>query len=377
MITKLLNADLVALQAAFSTNGYRLWFVGGCVRDVLRGDIPHDIDLSTDATPEEQERIYKSIPDTVESIIPRGLHHGTYTVVMSGEEYEITTLRLNGGYATTIEEDLSQRDFTINAMAMTFDGTLIDPYGGQNDLTNGNVRFVGDPVDRIEEDPLRILRWVRFNWKYNKDFWKLFEGKNNIFKDDGSIVDTIILQSTKLERVSKERIWTEVSKIIKTCDSYIDFSFFHKLHLSKVCSVPQSGSFRSYTARKLGLEPHIIMAAHIDLPYLGSYAKKWGWSSREKAMAMTIAERLADDISLDTLKRRAAVHHEPVEWLAIAARIARQDDVADQLLSWSAPMFPLTLDDVADPQQLTTLKLEWGYSGFRLSKASMLKRIAV
>ena len=147
--------------------GEKAYCVGGCVRDILLGKEPHDFDICTSAHPEKTEEILKEFP-----VIETGIKHGTVTVLVDGEPFEITTWRIDGKYSDnrrpenvtftpSLEEDLKRRDFTINAMA--FDGEeVIDPFGGKEDLKNGIIRAVGDPNERFEEDALRILRALRF-----------------------------------------------------------------------------------------------------------------------------------------------------------------------------------------------------------------------
>lgn len=147
--------------------GEKAYCVGGCVRDILLGKEPQDFDICTSAHPEKTEEILKEFP-----VIETGIKHGTVTVLVDSEPFEITTWRIDGKYSDnrrpenvtftpSLEEDLKRRDFTINAMA--FDGEeVIDPFGGKEDLKNGIIRAVGDPNERFEEDALRILRALRF-----------------------------------------------------------------------------------------------------------------------------------------------------------------------------------------------------------------------
>lgn len=147
--------------------GFRAFLVGGCVRDLLRGLPPKDWDVATSATP-------KDVQHSFDKVIPTGIQHGTVTVVIRGTHVEVTTFRTEGDYVdgrrpstvefrTDIADDLSRRDFTINAMA--FDPVkreLVDPFGGQQDLAARLIRAVGTAMDRFSEDGLRALRAVRF-----------------------------------------------------------------------------------------------------------------------------------------------------------------------------------------------------------------------
>ena len=148
--------------------GYETWVVGGCVRDHLMGNVPHDYDCCTAAQPEQMQALFAD-----RQLVLAGLKHGTVGVVTEEGVVEITTFRTEGGYLDSrhpdwvkfvrdVKEDLARRDFTVNAMAYSPRRGLCDPFGGQADLKNGILRAVGDPVLRFREDALRILRGLRF-----------------------------------------------------------------------------------------------------------------------------------------------------------------------------------------------------------------------
>ncbi len=162
-----LPQDVHYILQTLNTLQYNTYVVGGCVRDVLRGQTPQDWDIATAAPP---EAVMAAFPKTV----PTGIAHGTVTVVLPGGQYEVTTLRIDGVYENhrspqsitftgEITEDLSRRDFTMNAMAYHPETGLIDPFGGQADIAAGIIRCVGDPMVRFDEDALRMLRAVRFS----------------------------------------------------------------------------------------------------------------------------------------------------------------------------------------------------------------------
>jgi tRNA nucleotidyltransferase (CCA-adding enzyme) len=147
--------------------GFQAFLVGGCVRDMVRGEKPKDFDVATNARPQDVQRAFSKT-------IPTGIQHGTVTVLSQGHPIEVTTFRTEGAYLDArrpssvefrddVREDLARRDFTINAMAYDpLADELIDPFGGQQDLKAGVVRAVGDPAARFAEDGLRPLRAVRF-----------------------------------------------------------------------------------------------------------------------------------------------------------------------------------------------------------------------
>ena len=160
-------SDLVKVNEIFKKNGYKAYLVGGAVRDMLRKKEVHDWDLATNATPEQVMKIFHRV-------IPTGIAHGTVTIHIFGHDIETTTFRTESTYsdgrhpdkvafASTIEEDLSRRDFTINAMAADLDdGHIVDPFGGQDDLKKKIIRTVGSPLERFDEDGLRPVRAIRF-----------------------------------------------------------------------------------------------------------------------------------------------------------------------------------------------------------------------
>lgn len=147
--------------------GFEAYMVGGCVRDILMGRAPKDWDVTTSARPEEIQGLF-------EITVPTGERHGTVTVIIDGKQAEVTAFRSESAYTdhrrpdvvtfvSDLEEDLKRRDFTINAMAMRADGTIIDHFGGKLDLKDGIIRCVGKARERFAEDALRMLRALRFS----------------------------------------------------------------------------------------------------------------------------------------------------------------------------------------------------------------------
>ena len=206
-ISFLLNPGAAALLTRLHAAGYAAYAVGGCVRDSLLGQTPHDWDLCTSATPEQVLELFGEA-----HCIPTGLQHGTVTVKHGGELYEITTFRTEGAYSDgrhpdhvafvpDVKEDLARRDFTINAMAYNAEEGLIDPFGGQNDLAAGIVRAVGEPQRRFEEDALRILRLYRFAARFG-------------FAIDPATGQAARALCRHLDCVSEERIAEELSRLL-------------------------------------------------------------------------------------------------------------------------------------------------------------------
>lgn len=183
------------------------YVVGGCVRDSILGRTPGDWDVTTSAKPEEVKKIFRRTVDT-------GLEHGTVTVLIGDEGFEVTTYRLDGKYedhrhpekvefTPNLEEDLKRRDFTINAMAYDPEQGLVDIFDGMGDIERKCIRCVGDPVERFSEDALRMLRGVRFAGQLG------FEIETDTMEAIRKCADTI-------GKVSAERIRVELVKLLSS-----------------------------------------------------------------------------------------------------------------------------------------------------------------
>ena len=207
MTTIKLDPGAALLLDALHGAGHAAYAVGGCVRDSLLGQAPHDWDLCTSARPEQVMELFGE-----EKCIPTGLQHGTVTVKQGGRLYETTTFRIEGAYSDgrhpdavhfvpDVREDLARRDFTINAMAYSAEEGLIDPFGGRGDLAAHLVRAVGEPERRFEEDALRILRLYRFAARFG-------------FSADPATGAAARALGPHLDCVSAERIQEEMLKLL-------------------------------------------------------------------------------------------------------------------------------------------------------------------
>ena len=212
-------ADANELIHTLQNNGHSAYIVGGCVRDSILGRTPHDYDICTSATPSEMLEIFKD-----KKIIETGLQHGTVTVVVNGEPYEITTYRIDGIYSDNrrpdtvtftdkLVEDLRRRDFTINAMAYNDEEGLIDPFNGMEDIKYKKISCVGRAEDRFGEDALRILRAIRFAAQLE---FTIMPGTDwEIHK-----------QYKNLENISIERINSEFCKIASSDDFCVELLLY-------------------------------------------------------------------------------------------------------------------------------------------------------
>ncbi|MVP00008.1 CCA tRNA nucleotidyltransferase [Paenibacillus lutrae] len=196
---------LTELQKA----GHQAYFVGGFVRDLTLGRSIKDIDIATSALPEEVIACFRRT-------VPTGLQHGTVTVIAGKHTFEVTTFRKEGEYEAfrrpsgveyidDLQEDLKRRDFTINAMAMNADGTLIDPFGGRQDLAGSLLRCVGEAAERFGEDALRMLRCIRFAAQYGLQI-------------EEATWTALLVQIPLLKHIAMERVRAELQRMIGGAD---------------------------------------------------------------------------------------------------------------------------------------------------------------
>lgn len=185
--------------------GYEAYAVGGCVRDSVMGRSPNDWDITTSAKPEEVKRLFSRTIDT-------GIKHGTVTIMLDKEGFEVTTYRIDGVYedgrhprevtfTASLEEDLKRRDFTINAMAYNEETGLVDIFGGMQDIEQGVIRCVGDAEERFTEDALRMLRAVRFSAQLG-------------YRIEEATKSAIRKLAPNLKQISAERIQAELVKLV-------------------------------------------------------------------------------------------------------------------------------------------------------------------
>lgn len=200
-----LPRKVVLIIKNLQRHGYDAYAVGGCVRDSILNRKPEDWDITTSAKPEQVKRIFRRTVDT-------GIEHGTVTVLIGKDGFEVTTYRVDGLYedgrhpkevtfTSRLEEDLKRRDFTINAMAYNDDERLVDAFGGMRDLNYHLIRCVGDPRERFSEDALRILRAVRFSAQL-------------AFPIEPETAEAIKSLAPNLEKISAERIQAELVKLL-------------------------------------------------------------------------------------------------------------------------------------------------------------------
>lgn len=268
-------------------HGFKAYFVGGCVRDLIIGRSIGDIDIATSATPKELQRIFQSV-------IPVGIEHGTVIVRWERDSFEITTFRLDDTYSDqrhpdnvqfvqTIEQDLKRRDFTMNAIAMDINGQTTDPYGGMQDIQRKQIRAVGHASDRFWEDPLRIVRAVRFSSQLG------FSIEKNTLKD---MLDV----KNQIHSLAVERLLIEVTKLfagnfinkglayLGEADIYNEFPVF-KNHPEIKGVLPKCWT----PLQSFG---EVIMVLHTLYPVvsIAEWIEEWKASNKVKQEAQTLAQ---------------------------------------------------------------------------------------
>ncbi|HAR70691.1 MAG TPA: CCA tRNA nucleotidyltransferase [Eubacterium sp.] len=207
MVRIALPKDVKHIIDVLMENGYEAYAVGGCVRDSILGRVPGDWDITTSALPMQVKGLFRRTVDT-------GIQHGTVTVMLGRNGYEVTTYRIDGKYEDSrhpesveftpkLEEDLKRRDFTINAMAYNDEHGIVDIFDGVGDLQRKIIRCVGNAHDRFDEDALRILRAVRFSAQLG------FGIEENTARAAKEL-------AVNLKRISSERIHTEFNKMLKS-----------------------------------------------------------------------------------------------------------------------------------------------------------------
>lgn len=366
---------LKALQErSFLSRGFDVRAVGGCVRDSLLGKTPKDIDLCTDATPEEQIALYEA--DGVR-YFTTGLQHGTITVKLGPELYEITSLRgekdHDGRHATVYYHrdwiaDLGRRDLTINAMAMTLDGQLVDPHGGRDDLEAGRVRFVGEAATRIREDYLRILRFLRFHARFS-----------STLALDETAESAIELLGQGLKGISRERVWSEMSRIVTGPRAGEMLRHMMRLKLNYACDV-RHGAWREVDAVVGTVDAVATMVAYlIDPEDVRDLATAWRWSRMERIRGIFLAEHLHEDVDLFRMVARDGID---LAWALDLARLRRDTEGADKLAAWDIPVFPLKGGDLVAAghapgprigQLVDSLRSLWADTGFTMDRVSLLE----
>jgi len=274
--------------------------VGGAVRDTLLHRPVADIDMASPLTPEAASHALTAAGIRV---VPTGISHGTVTAVIQGRGFEITTLRrdveTDGRHAVIAftadwREDAARRDFTINAMSLARDGTVFDYFGGRADLFGGHLRFVGDPDRRIAEDYLRILRFFRFYARYART------------EPDAATLTALRHGIPGLDRLSKERVWSEIRLLLAIPDPDAAIALMQRLGVwSAVLPEAEAGAALS------GLPPDPILRLAVMLTGDGvALAERLRFSNddRDRLHRLRATPPLPPQADDRTLRRILATH---------------------------------------------------------------------
>lgn len=237
-----LPSNVIRIMNALLQSGFAAYIVGGAVRDLLLGKKPQDYDIATSANPENIVRIaHKQGWRVVDKL---GHNFGVVMVVIDGQMTEVAAFRGERygadshrpekvWYTQNIEDDLSRRDFTVNAMAMDMDGNIIDPFGGRDDLKRKVMRTVGEPYNRFEEDALRMFRVCRF------------AGQLGFIIDD-STFQAIQPNLSRVAGLSMERVRTELEKMLLAADCQLSLdALVHSGLAACSCRIKENGEYRS------------------------------------------------------------------------------------------------------------------------------------
>jgi len=383
-----------AVILALSANGKPARFVGGCVRDALLGRPVKDIDI---ATPEQPDEVMRLLEAAGIRAIPTGIAHGTVTAVTGAAHFEITSLRRDvetfGRHARVVftddwDADAARRDFTMNALFCDPDGTLYDPTGGRADLDAGRVRFVGDPLARIEEDVLRLLRFFRFHGWYGKG------------APDAAALDACRALAPGLAGLSAERVWSELHRLLAAPDPaavlrlMADNAILPHV-LAEADRIPRLAALTALEDR-LGLAPDPLrrLAAAISSDGDGALAKRLRLSRADgKRLGALAAPDIRPDPAAARAERREALYRLGADMFRDLVLIGWADRVGDDAgwrALWALPetdpvaKFPLSGRDalaagVPKGRRVGALLAEveawWIEGGFSAGRTACLARL--
>jgi len=401
-----------AVMAALSSDGAQPRFVGGCVRDALAHRKVTDVDI---ATPDPPERVIELLTAAGLRAIPTGIEHGTVTAIAGGKKFEITTLRRDvetDGRRAKVQftddwiADASRRDFTINALSCRADRQVYDPFGGIADLAAGRILFVGDPMKRIDEDVLRLLRYFRFFAHFGHP------------PADIPAINACRSQAARLSELSGERIATEVMKLLAAPDPLPALVLMqgNGVLAELLPDAADLGRVRALTflesrgVRRPGIDvdPLRRLAALLKpdathaAPMAANVAARLRLSNAQTERLIALAApETAPDRLMDQPQQRRLLYQLGAErfrdltllsWAHVRAddgyppsgdngRWMAMLDLADE---WSIPDFPLRGEDVvalgipAGPEvgrRLSAVRAWWQAEDFRPGRAELLERL--
>ncbi|XP_022335319.2 CCA tRNA nucleotidyltransferase 1, mitochondrial-like [Crassostrea virginica] len=391
----MMTPELKKISDVFEKYNYEIRIAGGAVRDVLMNKLPHDIDFATTATPTQMKEMFSK--EGIRMLNMNGEKHGTITARIDDKEnFEVTTLRIDVvtdgrraevNFTTDWKIDANRRDLTINAMFLDFQGTLYDYFNGKEDLENRRIRFVGDPTERIQEDYLRIMRYFRF-------FGRIAD--SNTVHDKDTLVS--IKQNAKgLKRISGERLWMELNKIVTgnfagslmetmvSCDIHTYLGFPEVMNLDefkRVCEVTEGQTFHVMTrlAALLSTEDQVydldnrLKFSNDDFDVAVFILKNR--SSPMGDNKLTFCKYLLVDTSGAVRKTQ--------EKVCELLKYRNEYDVLEEFRSWSPPLLPVSGTDLLSfdiprgplyKRTIDEIRQKWKYSDFKLTKEELLEMV--
>ena len=329
-------------------------FVGGAVRNTLMGLPVSDIDAATDHLPEEAMRLLR---DNGFNVIPTGIDHGTLTAVLEGDVLEVTTLRhdietdgrrAKVAFTNEWEGDAARRDFTVNAIYLSDDGTLYDPFDGQADIKAGHIHFIGSAENRIREDALRILRLFRFQAHYGR------------VPLDISAINAVEKTVGLIDSLSVERIASELHKLIRALTPVPVLKLMDHLGLLEHCMPECSFNLdkikalveedRHYQDETKALRRLLALTGD----HTSSLLKYWNCSKRDQKHAKWCEEIFSEIAGkqldlIDWQKLIFRYNHEAVIDSYLISRVGDiNPDIIEQLKDWDIPIFPISGSDMMD-----------------------------
>ncbi|CAF0827092.1 unnamed protein product [Brachionus calyciflorus] len=417
LFKKILSDELVFLTNVFKKNNYELRIAGGAVRDLIMNIFPHDIDLATNALPDEMIKMLNA--ENIRIINLNGLKHGTVPVRINDKQnFEITTLRIDVktyGRHAEVEftndwhKDAIRRDLTVNSLFLDLDGTIFDYVNGVDDINNKIIKFVGIPDKRVKEDYLRILRYFRF---YSRV-------KSDCKEHHKESLEAIRNNAEGLKIISGQRIGYELRKILsqKFCDSFMEI--FYEFSLAPHMGLPVNGNLekfkniyqKSFKNKPL---PHTLLSALMNSEEdINKLDERIKLSNDEKSTMLAIKkyENVLDSFNTveeiiefftkqflipKSSKEKSLRKEQIVELMKYLDRM----DLADQILALELPNFPLNFKNInqhkifdSNKQKLVTmedyskeykirlnhliseLKHKWIDSNFSLTQQDLLNLI--
>ncbi|CAJ0961295.1 unnamed protein product, partial [Mesorhabditis belari] len=394
----LFTPPLKKLNELFAKNGYELRIAGGAVRDLLMGIWPADVDFATTATPTMMKDLFER--EQIRMLHKKGEDHGTITCRIDDKEnFEITTVdkvcdgrRAEVEYTTEWQLDANRRDLTINSLFLDLDGTIIDYFGGIEDVHNRRVRFVGDAEQRIQEDYLRILRYFRFFGR--------------IATEDGHdpvTIDAIVRNRDGLLGISAERIWTEFKRIVvgRMAPDVVD-CMLARCELHRHLGLPENVNlerFRRVYEKYSSKVESMTMVGSLcnDVKEIATFHARTKLSNVERELGeLVVREREKAEkagVSLDWWKallvdlnvRPGHEEHKSgtgvTRVLQLGMSVCMEEKLLNELQAWSIPVFPIKGLDLiehgvaAGPKMRVTVNYLfdlWLKSKYTLTKDELL-----